>query len=323
MKLNGNNVTIYYNSIFVQEWGFAVIQYLTDIWENLISVFRLMGVIDYIDILLLAWLIYKGLKIIKETRAEQLIKGILLIAVLFFVVNQFQLKAMMVIMETFLNVGIIAILIVFQPELRRVLEKMGRTKVKNIALGFDISDEDNSDVNNCIEAVCNACEQLSVTATGALIVFERQTKLGEQIDTGTILNAVPSAEMLGNIFFPNTPLHDGAVIIRDSKVYAAGCFLPKPQKEELISKALGSRHRAAIGMSEVSDAVVVIVSEETGTISIAENGSLTRFYTKDTLRKLLAEKLIPEKIEPKKKKKKEKKKKDSAAEATSDKGAQR
>ncbi len=301
-----------------------MIEYLTDIWENLISVFRLMGVVDYIDILLLAWFIYKGIKIIKETRAEQLIKGIIIIAILFFAVNQFQLKSMKVIMEMFLNVGIVAILIVFQPELRRILEKMGRTKVKNIALGFESkTDSSSADINNCIEAVCSACEQLSLTATGALIVFERETKLGEQIDTGTILSAVPSTEIFGNIFFPNTPLHDGAVIIRDGKIYAAGCFLPKPQKEELISKALGSRHRAAIGMSEVSDAVVVVVSEETGTISVAENGSLTRFYTKDTLRKLLLQRLIPEKPEIKKKQKKEKRKnKANAPKADGDKGAQ-
>ena len=165
-------------------------------------------------------------------------------------------------------------------------------------------------------------EQLSQTATGALIVFERETKLGEQIDTGTIINATPSPELFGNIFFPNTPLHDGAVIIRDSKVYAAGCFLPKPQKEELISKALGSRHRAAIGMSEVSDAVIVVVSEETGTISIAENGSLTRFYNKDTLRKLLTAKLIPEKPEAKKMKNKAlKKHKKNAPVAKKEQGA--
>lgn len=307
------------------KWSNTLIQYLADIWENILSVFATMGLVDYLDILLLAYFIYKGIKIIKETRAEQLIKGIILLAILFFVVNQFEFKAMKVIIETFLNVGIIAILIVFQPELRRVLEKMGRTtKVKKLALNFEgKSDGASADIHNCIEAVCTACEQLSQTATGALIVFERETRLGEQVDTGTILNATPSPELFGNIFFPNTPLHDGAVIIRDSKVYAAGCFLPKPQKEELISKALGSRHRAAIGMSEVSDAVIVIVSEETGTISVAENGSLTRFYNnKDTLRKLLTSKLIPEKPENRKSKEKSAKKpKKDAPDNQKDKGA--
>ena len=156
-----------------KEWGLTVIQYFADIWENIQSVFATMGLVDYLDILLLAYLIYKGIKIIKETRAEQLIKGIILLAVLFFVVNQFEFKAMKVIIETFLNVGIIAILIVFQPELRRVLEKMGRTtRMKKLALNFDSkADLANADMHNCIEAVCTACEQLSQTATGALIVF--------------------------------------------------------------------------------------------------------------------------------------------------------
>ena len=216
-----------------------MIQYLKDIWENIQSVFATMGLVDYLDILLLAYLIYKGIKIIKETRAEQLIKGIILLAILFFVVNQFQLKAMKVIIETFLNVGIIAILIVFQPELRRVLEKMGRTtKVKKLALNFESkTDAATADIHNCIEAVCTACEQLSQTATGALIVFERETKLGEQIDTGTIINATPSPELFGNIFFPNTPLHDGAVIIRDSKVYAE-------QHREILEGNPSLTHRA-------------------------------------------------------------------------------
>ena len=136
--------------------------------------------------------------------------------------------------------------------------------------------------------------KLSSTKTGALIIFERKTKLGEQIATGTLLDCVPSAAMLGNIFVPNTPLHDGAVIIRDGKILAAGCFLPKPANEELINKQLGSRHRAAIGMSENSDAIVIVVSEETGTISVAENGELTRGYVEDTLKKLLYTRLLPD-----------------------------
>ena len=247
-----------------------------------------MGLVDYLDILLLAYLIYKGIKIIKETRAEQLIKGIILLAILFFVVNQFQLKAMKVIIETFLNVGIIAILIVFQPELRRVLEKMGRTtKVKKLALNFESkTDAATADIHNCIEAVCTACEQLSQTATGALIVFERETKLGEQIDTGTIINATPSPELFGNIFFPNTPLHDGAVIIRGNRVTAATCYLPLSDNMTL-SKALGTRHRAAVGISEVSDSLTIVVSEETGSVSVAKNGRLLRNLNQEQLKEQL------------------------------------
>ena len=130
--------------------------------------------------------------------------------------------------------------------------------------------------------------------TGALIVIEQQTKLGEQIETGTYINAEPSAELFGNIFVPNTPLHDGAVIMRNGLILSAACYLPKPAKEELVPKELGTRHRAAIGMSEVSDAIVVVVSEETGVISIAENGKLTRNFSGVTLRKYLTERLIPE-----------------------------
>ena len=137
-------------------------------------------------------------------------------------------------------------------------------------------------------------QNLSATCTGALIICERKTRLGEQIDTGTILNCTPSAAVFGNIFYPNTPLHDGAVIMRDGRILAAGCFLPKPQKEELVAKQLGSRHRAAIGMSENSDAIVIVVSEETGTISVAENGELTRGFSKESLAKLLKNRLIPE-----------------------------
>ena len=148
-----------------------------------------------------------------------------------------------------------------------------------------------------ITAICDACEELSSTTTGALIVIERQTKLGEQIDTGVIMNAEPSKEIFGNIFYPKTPLHDGAVIMRDGMILAAACFLPKPQKEEFINKKLGSRHRAAIGMSENSDAIIIAVSEETGTISIAENGNLERPFNRTTLERYLRNKIIPQQIE--------------------------
>ncbi|MGN1036414.1 MAG: diadenylate cyclase, partial [Ruminococcus sp.] len=146
--------------------------------------------------------------------------------------------------------------------------------------------------SNAIQSICDSCVELSATCTGALIVVERQTRLGEQIETGTILNALPSKEIFGNIFYPKTPLHDGAVIMRDGIILAAACFLPKPQKEELVNKKLGSRHRAAIGMSENSDAVVIVVSEETGQISVAMDGVLTRDYTHEKLKKLLTQELI-------------------------------
>ena len=272
--------------------------YILDVFANIFNVIKSISIADIIDIILLSYLLYKGIKLIRETRAEQLLKGIVLLCVGYFIVRQLQLKTMGFLLENFFQFGILAIIIMFQPELRRALEKIGRTKVSNFNI-FPSNTDAQEDLaikwNNCIDAVVDACVELSATCTGALIVIERMTKLGEQIDTGTIINAVPSPAVLENIFFPNTPLHDGAVILRDGQVLAAGCFLPKPQKEELINKQLGSRHRAAIGMSEISDSIVIIVSEETGTISVAEDGSLTRGFNKENLKKLLRSRLVPEK----------------------------
>ncbi|MDR0903716.1 MAG: diadenylate cyclase CdaA [Ruminococcus sp.] len=253
-------------------------------------------IIDIIDIGVLAFLIYWGIKFVRETRAGGLIRGIVILAAAYFVASVFDMKAITFIMNNLFNAGIFAVLILFQPELRRTLEKMGHSKLSKIAVFQNLSEkEDSSGVwANAIEAVVDACDDLSATTTGALIVFEQESKLGEQIATGTIINAAPSKELLGNIFYPKTPLHDGAVIMRDGIVLAAGCFLPKPQKEESINKSLGSRHRAAIGMSENSDAIIVVVSEETGTISVAENGELKRGFTRDSLKKYLRGALIPE-----------------------------
>lgn len=275
--------------------------YLLDIWENLLSILRTMSLVDYLDIAIIAWVIYKVIKMVKETRAEQLLKGILLVVLILIVIRQlpdeFNFRALGFLSDMFFNVGFVALIVMFQPELRRALEKMGRTKVVQ-SLAFNLENnpsELEAQVNLAVEQISLACEKLSRTATGALIVVEKQTKLGEQVDTGTVLNAVPSEALFGNIFFPNSPLHDGAVIIRNGLVLAAGCFLPKPQKEDTISKDLGSRHRAAIGMSEVSDAVVIVVSEETGMISIAENGVLKRGLDRKTLEEYLQKELLPEK----------------------------
>lgn len=254
---------------------------------------------DVIDIAVLTVLIYKGFTLVKETRAGGLIRGVVLIFIAYVIMNTVGMNAMAYILRNVFSAGLLALVVLFQPELRRSLEKMGHTKVSKLSV-FSSLTADSDDVlaakwNIAIEAICDACEDLSSTTTGALIVVEQDSKLGEQIDTGTILNADPSKELFGNIFYPKTPLHDGAVIMRDGMILAAACFLPKPQKEETINKALGSRHRAAIGMSENSDALIIVVSEETGTISVAENGDLTRGYTRDSLKKLLRTKLLPEK----------------------------
>lgn len=277
---------------------YAIKNGINIVWNVLQSI----TFMDIIDMLLMSYLIYILIKFIKETRAGQLVKGILLIAAAYLVSTFIGLKSISYIVKSILNVGILAILIMFQPEIRRALEKAGRTKLGVNLFNFSgSSDELTSQWNNAIEAICDSCMDLSSTKTGALIVIERQTKLGEQIANGTIINAKPSKELFGNIFYPNTPLHDGAVIIRDGIILAAACFLPKPQKEELINKKLGSRHRAAIGMSENSDAVIVVVSEETGQISVAENGVLVRDFTRFRLNEYLHEAVIPKPVDSKKK----------------------
>lgn len=254
---------------------------------------------DIIDIALLSYLIYKLIQFMRETRAGGLFKGIVVIIACYLIAKATEMKTLTFIFDNAIDVGILAIVILFQPELRRTLEKIGHSKIYNLPVISQLNSGDSDELtvkwSRAIDAICDACEDLSATTTGALIVIERETKLGEQINTGTILNAVPSKEVFGNIFYPKTPLHDGAAIIRDGIIHAAACFLPKPENEEQINKALGSRHRAAIGMSENSDAIVVVVSEETGAISIAENGKLTRGYSRDTLKKALTGKIIPEK----------------------------
>ncbi len=266
----------------------------SDIWESIYSVIKTMHPIDFVDIALLSYLIYLLFKLIRETRAGQLFKGVLVLILAYVVCELLELKAMTYLLAQTFDIGLISLLIMFQPEIRRVFEKLGHTHFGLRKLGFvGPSDELTTKWMTAIDAICDSCVELSATCTGALIVIEKQTKLGEQIENGTILNAEPSKELFGNIFYPKTPLHDGAVIMRDGMILAAACFLPKPQKEELINKKLGSRHRAAIGMSENSDALVVVVSEETGQISVAENGILTRNFTRDKLHHLLTESLIP------------------------------
>lgn len=271
---------------------------IRDFFDGLLSVLSTIKPIDIVDVLILAYVIYTLLKLIRETRAGQLLRGILLLVIGYWISKLIGLTAVTYILKQTLSIGVLAMIILFQPELRRALEKAGRTKfgIKLFGLGQS-TDELKQKWSPAIEAICDSCVELSATCTGALIVVERQVRLGEQIETGTVMNAVPSKEVFGNIFYPKTPLHDGAVIMRDGMILAAACFLPKPQKDELINKKLGSRHRAAIGMSENSDAIVIVVSEETGQISVALNGVLTRDYTHDKLKNLLEDEIFNDKTE--------------------------
>lgn len=204
--------------------------------------------------------------------------------VVFFLSQWLKLNALNYILGGAMQIGAFALIVIFQPELRNLLERMGRFKVGNIIdFAADTTDEE---IYRVIDSVAQAAADMSETRTGALIVMERTTKLGEFISTGTTLDAAVSSGLLENIFVPNTPLHDGAVIIRNSRIVTAGCLLPLTANNNL-SRDLGTRHRAAIGLSEVTDAVIIVVSEETGKISIAMNGSLTRNLSKESLSKAL------------------------------------
>lgn len=227
---------------------------------------------DIIDILLIAYILYKAIGFMRDSRAGQLAKGLLILFALYLVSYWWNLITVKWILSRFVDYIIIAIAIIFQPELRRMLERVGHTK-----LSLTQGNLDEEPLENCIDKVCRAAGNMQENKIGGLVVFERTTQLGEIIDTGTIINSTPSVQMVNNIFFPKSPLHDGALIIRDGRLYAAGCILPLTQRED-ISSQLGTRHRAAIGMTENSDAVVLVVSEETGIISIIVNGQITRNF---------------------------------------------
>lgn len=263
--------------------------------QTILSVIKTISPLDIIDILLVAYLLYKGIQLIRETRAEQLIKGILLFIVAYYISMVIGLKAMSYILVNVFQFGVIALVVVFQPELRSVLEHVGRSGVSKFKFfKLDGSDVDDNEIRSEIYAVCEAVQRLQKDRFGALILFERRTRLGEIVKTGTIVNADISADLICNIFYPKAALHDGAMILRDGRVYAAGCFLPLSQNQE-ISRELGTRHRAALGISESCDVLVVVVSEETGIISLVQNGVIKRNLTIDTLRVALEKGLLPQK----------------------------
>ncbi len=272
---------------------------LSSIYNSFMALMLTFRVTDVLDILIVSFIIYSLIKIMRETRAEQLVKGILILLLAFALSGLFNLKMLNSLFTSFFQFSVLAVLIVFQPELRSALEHIGRSKIGKYWTGISAAGADEQhikDIRKCINSVVDVANDFQKSKTGALIVFERRTKLGEIIDTGTIIDAEPSVPMIGNIFFNKAPLHDGAMIIRDGKVHAAGCILPLT-KNNNISTDLGTRHRAALGISENSDAVIVVVSEETGTISIAKNGIITRNYTRETLSMALEDELIPKETE--------------------------
>jgi len=219
---------------------------------------------------------------IKETRAEQLVKGLVIIFIFVKISDSLKLYTVNWVLENMMTALAIMIIVVFQPELRKILETIGRSNI----LTKSFADIRGEKVDKCVEEIVHAVFSLSRQRIGALIIFERSTGLGDVVETGTVLNSAISSELLINIFIPNTPLHDGAVVIKNDTIKAAACFLPL-STEQSISKELGTRHRAAIGMSEKSDCLALIVSEETGGISIAEHGKINRYVDEPTLTKIL------------------------------------
>ncbi|MBR8661747.1 TIGR00159 family protein [Anoxybacillus sediminis] len=241
-----------------------------------------------VDISLVTYVIYKLIMLIRGTRAVQLLKGIMVIIITWLLSKYFQLTTLHWLMSQAFTFGVLAIVIIFQPELRRALEQLGRGRL----FSRSSSMQDEETVRQMVQEVCKSVTYLAKRRIGALIVIERETGLNDFVETGIGINGRVSSELLINIFIPNTPLHDGAVIMRRDVILAAACYLPLSENTS-ISKELGTRHRAAIGVSEVSDGLSIVVSEETGHVSFAMNGEMKRNLTEEQLAECLMEQLQP------------------------------
>lgn len=264
-------------------------------FEELVRQITNMKLTDFIDIILLAFLIYKVFPLLRSSGAARIAKAVVAVVVMAWVTDWLDLHAINFVIQQVLAVGLIALVILFQPELRRILDHIGNVKLSKFFSG----EHTGMALESAITQTVMACEQLSREKTGALIVFSRDNPMDEYIKTGTVIDARVTEQLLRNIFFPKAALHDGAMIITDGRVAAAGCVLPLSHSKRL-SADLGTRHRAGVGISEASDAVVVIVSEETGTISVAVDGMLKRHLPPQMLERMLRNELMPEPTEPKK-----------------------
>ncbi len=245
-------------------------------------------VTDVLDIVIVAYLLYTLLGFIKETRAQQLFRGVLLIIAFFLISEILNLSLLNWLLTRLITVGLIAVVILFQPEIRRGLEQIGRRGV----LSWQFRDMGKEEMYATVHKIVDAVDDFSSTQTGALMAIERETMLSDISESGVIVDAEISVRLLGNLFYEGSPLHDGAVIIRGDRVHAASCVLPLTERQN-IGKNLGTRHRAALGLSEVSDAFVIVVSEETGAISVAQNGEFKRFLDLKTLEKMLLDIYLP------------------------------
>lgn len=255
------------------------------IWRYLLTI----QLTDVLDIAIMAFVLYKLLKLVQSTKSASLLKGLCVFMVALFLAWAFELRSIYYLMSRMVDWGVLALIILFQPEIRRILEQMGSRRI----IAFFTHTETGNTLEQTIGQTVLACTEMSHSRTGALIVFEREILLDDMVRSGTVLDAAVSSELLKNIFFVKAPMHDGAVIVRNGRVLGAGCMLPL-SKNVNLSRDLGMRHRAGIGMSENSDAVVVIVSEETGSISVAIGGMLKRHLKPETLENLLRNELLPQ-----------------------------
>ena len=268
-----------------------------EFFDNLWSGIKTIQFRDVVDILAISLIVFGLFKLIRETRAVQLLKGLLLLLAVYILSSMFNLVMLSTLLRAFFEASVVIIVVIFQPEIRKALEQVGRTKkwrkYIKIFSKYGRSDEWEKAVRKSIVDAADTSILFSRSRTGALLVFERETMLSDIASTGTIIDAETSVALFGNIFFNKAPLHDGASIIRDGKLFAAGCILPLTANKN-VDINLGTRHRAALGISEQSDAVVLVVSEETGVISIAVEGQLERDFTRDKLIKRLNELLLDE-----------------------------
>ena len=256
--------------------------------NGFIDIILRMNIYDVVDILIVAYIFYKIFMFIKDTRAEQVFKGIVVLLLATQLSAVFKLHTLYWILKNALNLGVIAVCIIFQPELRAGFEHLGRTNFNLLSKSGE--NAENKKLEKTIDEIVETLYSLSRQRIGALIILERETKISDIISTGTIIDGDVSRQLLINIFIPNTPLHDGAVVIRGNKVKAAACFLPLSQSKDL-TKDLGTRHRAGVGISEVSDCITLIVSEETGEVSIAKSGKLYRDIAKERMANILKKNL--------------------------------
>lgn len=257
--------------------------------ENLVNILMSIRISDLIDIGIVAYLIYKVLEFIRETRAQLLLRAIILLVAVFFVSDALNLNVLNWLLKSLITMGLFAIIVIFQPELRRGLEKLGR---KAIFFGQQ-RDYEFEEARAVVKEIVDAVEDFAATRTGALIAVERDTMLTEHTEKGAEIDAKINERLLGNLFYEGSPLHDGGVIIRGTRILAASCVFPLTERVD-IGRNLGTRHRAAVGLSEVSDALIIVVSEETGAISIAENGALRRYVDIKTLEKNLLSIYLPQ-----------------------------